>query len=201
VTADAAHAQRDTAEYIAGKKEDGGRDAACAVTVKGSQPALQRDIHDKITKDRGAEPDYADLDCSHGRIILRSIWVTGAAGIDFRHADQVYRIRRDAYDITGTYLSKEIVHGITSLDARRGTPEVLAQVTRGQRGIESVHWLRDTAWREDQNTGYAGNGPQVMASLRNIAVSLLHIAGVTEILRTLQAICRDRNRILDYLPL
>lgn len=201
VTADAAHAQRDTAEYIAGKKEDGGRDAAYAVTVKGNQPALQRDIHDKITKDRGAEPDYADLDCSHGRIILRSIWVTDAAGIDFPHADQVYRIRRDAYDITGTYLSKEIVHGITSLDARRGTPEVLAQVTRGQWGIESVHWLRDTAWREDQNTGYAGNGPQVMASLRNIAVSLLHIAGVTEILRTLQAICRDRNRILDYLPL
>ena len=75
----------------------------------------------------------------------------------------MYRIRRDAYDITGTYLSKEIVHGITSLDARRGTPEVLAQVTRGQWGIESVHWLRDTAWGEDQNTGYAGNGPQVMA--------------------------------------
>ena len=71
---------------------------------------------------RGAEPDYADLDCSHGRIILRSIWVTDAAGIDFPHADQVYRIRRDAYDIAGTYLSKEIVHGITGLDARRGTP-------------------------------------------------------------------------------
>lgn len=64
-----------------------------------------------------------------------------------------------------------------------------------------MHWLRDTAWRQDQNTGYAGNGPQVMASPRNIAVSLLPIAGVTEILRTLQAICRDRNRILDYLPL
>jgi predicted transposase YbfD/YdcC len=201
VTADAAHAQRDTADYIAGKEEDGGRDSDYAVTVKGNQPALQRAIYDKITTGRGTEPDYADLDCSHGRIILRSIWVTNAAGIDFPHADQVYRIRRDAYDITGTYLSKEIVHGITSLDARRGTPEVLAQVTRGQWGIESVHWLRDTAWREDQNTGYAGNGPQVMACLRNIAVSLLHIAGVTEILRTLQAICRDRNRILDYLPL
>ena len=66
---------------------------------------------------------------------------------------------------------------------------------------DSVHWLRDTAWREDQNTGYAGNGPQVMASLRNIAVSLLHLAGITEILRTLQAICRDRTRMLAYLPL
>ena len=90
---------------------------------------------------------------------------------------------------------------ILSAVEQSGTPEVLAQVTRGQWAIESVHWLRDTAWREDQNTGYAGTGPQVMASLRNIAVSLLHIAGVTEILRTLQAICRDRNRILDYLPL
>ena len=51
------------------------------------------------------------------------------------------------------------------------------------------------------NTGYTGNGPQVMASLRNIAVSLLHLAGITEILRTLQAICRDRTRMLAYLPL
>jgi hypothetical protein len=113
----------------------------------------------------------------------------------------VYRIRRDAYDITGTHLSKEIVHGITSLDAGRGTPEVIAQATRGQWGIESVHWLRDTAWTEDANTGYAGNGPQVMATFRNIAVSLLYHAGVTEITRTLQAITRDRTRMLSYLPL
>jgi predicted transposase YbfD/YdcC len=201
VTADAAHAQRDTAGYIAGPAEDGGRAADYAVTVKGNQPGLQRGIYDKVTADCPAEPAHVELDCSHGRIVKRSIWVTGAEGIDFPHADQVYRIRRDTYDITGTALAKEIVHGITSLDAERGTPGVLARITRGQWGIESVHWLRDTAWREDQNTGYAGNGPQVMASLRNIAVSLLHIAGVTEILRTLQAICRDRTRILDYLPL
>jgi Transposase DDE domain len=42
VTADAAHAQRDTAEYIAGTNEDGGREADYAVTVKGDQPGLQR---------------------------------------------------------------------------------------------------------------------------------------------------------------
>jgi predicted transposase YbfD/YdcC len=201
VTADAAHAQRDTAEYIAGKNEDGGREADYAVTVKGNQPGLQRDIYDKVTADCGAEPDHVETDYDHGRIVKRSTWVTSVGGIDFPHADQVYRIRRDTYDITGTALAKEIVHGITSLDAKRGTPSVLAHITRGQWGIESVHWLRDTAWREDQNTGYAGNGPQVMASLRNIAVSLLHLAGITEIIRTLQAICRDRTRMLAYLPL
>ena len=61
--------------------------------------------------------------------------------------------------------------------------------------------MRDTAWDEDANTGYAGNGPQAMATLRNLAVSLLYLNGVNEITRTLQAIARDRNRLLDYLPL
>jgi hypothetical protein len=40
-----------------------------------------------------------------------------------------------------------------------------------------------------------------MATLRNLAISLLYLNGVTEITRTLQAIARDRNRILDYLQL
>jgi hypothetical protein len=40
-----------------------------------------------------------------------------------------------------------------------------------------------------------------MATIRNIAVSLLYHAGVTENTRTLQAITRDRTRILSYLPL
>ena len=40
-----------------------------------------------------------------------------------------------------------------------------------------------------------------MATLRDLATSLLYLNGVTEITRTLQAITRDRNRILNYLPL
>jgi len=66
---------------------------------------------------------------------------------------------------------------------------------------DSVHWLRDTVWNEDANTGYAGNGPQIMATLRNLSVSLLYLAGVKEVTRTLQAIGRDRTRILNYLPI
>ncbi len=124
-----------------------------------------------------------------------------AGGIDFPHVTRVVRIRRDRYDITGALISKEIVHAVTSLDAEQASPADLAAIARGQWGIESVHWLRDTAWNEDANTGYAGNGPQVMATLRNLTVSLLYLAGVKEVTRTLQAIGRDRNRILNYLPI
>ncbi len=196
VTADAAHAQHDTAAYVAGE-----RHSDYLLQVKGNQPGLQRAIYDKINAECGTTPDHVSLDYGHGRIVRRSLWVTAAGGIEFPHAAQVTRIRRDTYDLTGAALAKEIVHGITSLGPGRGTPAVLAGLTQGQWGIESVHWLRDTAWREDQNTGYTGDGPQVMATLRNIAISLLHLAGITEINRTLQRITRDRTRALLFLPL
>jgi predicted transposase YbfD/YdcC len=198
VTADAAHASRETAAYIAGE-----RGADYLLTVKGNTPGLQRAIFDKIQSEcDAAAPDHADTDRSHGRTVRRSLWAAAAGeSIDFPHAAQVVRIRRDTYDIDGTAIAKEIVHGATSLDAGRATPEALAALARGQWAIEALHWIRDTAYREDQSTGYAGDGPQVMATLRNAAISLLRIAGITQISRTLQAFSRDRTRILNVIPL
>ena len=196
ITADAAHAHDDTAEYLAGE-----RGSDYFLFVKGNQPGLQRAIYDKVNADRPGQPDTVELDYGHGRIIKRSLWVTNAGDIEFPHAAQVVRIRRDSYDITGAALSKEVVHAVTSLDGDDAGPADLAAIAKGQWGIESVHWLRDTAWSEDANTGYTGDGPQVMATFRNLAISLLHLSGVTEITRTLQAITRDRTRLLKFLPL
>ena len=156
VTADAAHAQRETAQYIAGKKQDGGRESDYFLFVKGNQPSLQRAVFDAVQEQGPRDPDHTELDRGHGRTVRHSIWVAAAD---------------------------------------------LARIARGQWSIESMHWLRDTAYAEDANTGYAGNGPQVMATFRNLAISLLHLAGATEITRTLQAIARSRNRVLDYLSL
>lgn len=41
-------------------------------------------MFDAIQHDGPREPDYTELDCGHGRIIRRSIWVTSADGTDFR---------------------------------------------------------------------------------------------------------------------
>jgi hypothetical protein len=40
-----------------------------------------------------------------------------------------------------------------------------------------------------------------MAALRNIAISLLRLAGTTQITRTLQAVSRSPARALDIIPL
>jgi hypothetical protein len=144
VNGDAAHAQAETAAYIAGRKEDGNRGSDYFLFAKGNQPSLQRAIYDAIRAGGPREPDHVELDYGHGRIVKRSIWVTDAAGLDFPHAAQVARIRRDGYDLTGSRISKEIVHAVTSLDPQRAGAADLARVARGQWGIESVHWLRDT---------------------------------------------------------
>lgn len=202
LTADAAHSSAETARYIAGKEEEGGREADYFLYVKGNTPSLQRACFDAVqASGEGRAPDHTELDRSHGRAVRRSIWVTDATGTGFPQAARVARIRRDRYDSDGALIGKEIIHAITSLDAKKAGAEALAGIARGQWGIESVHWVRDTAWAEDANTGYAGNGPQAMATLRNLAVSLLYLNGVKEVTRTLQAIARDRNRVLDYLPL
>jgi predicted transposase YbfD/YdcC len=201
VTGDAAHAQRETAAYIAGPPEHGGRGADYLLFVKGNQASVQHAVFDAIQAGCPREPDHTETGYGHGRIIRRSLWVTDAAGLDFPHVTQAIRIRRDGYDLTGAHISKEIVHAVTSLDPGHASPADLARIARGQWGIESVHWLRDTAYQEDSDTGYTGNGPQALATCRNIAISLLYLAGVTQIARTLQAIGRDRKRMLSYLPL
>ena len=204
ITADAAHAHRETAEYIAGRKDDGNREPDYFLFVTANQPSPQHAIYDAAQHDGPHEPDHTEMDYRHGRIIRRSIRVTEAGNPDFPHAARVTRIRRDSHDshdITGTLTSKETVHAVTSLDQDRASPADLAKIARGQQGTKSVHWPRDTAHSEDANTGYTGNGPQVMATFRNPAVSLPYLARITQITRTLHAIGRDRIRMLNYLPL
>ncbi len=142
VTADAAHAQHATAEYIAGSEEDGGRGSEYFLFVKGSQPSLQKAIFGAIQHDGPRDPDHTELDYGHGRVIRRSLWVTGAGDIDFPHVSRAVRIRRDGYDASGTLISKEIVHAVTSLDEDQASAADLAKLARGQWGIESVHWIR-----------------------------------------------------------
>jgi len=171
------------------------------VTVKGNQPGLQTAVFDKIQADCGLDADHVAVQEGHGRIVKRSLWVTDADGVDFPHATQIARIRRDVYNLAGQMVSKEIVHAVTSLDAGRAGPARLAGLAQGQCGIESIHWIRDALYREDDNTAYTGGGPQVMATLRNLAISLLHLNGITKIKTTLQEIGRDRDRVLTVLPL
>jgi hypothetical protein len=67
----------------------------------------------------------------------------------------------------------ETVYGVTSL-----APARLLALVRAHWTIEHrLHWARDVPFDEDRSQIRHGAGPQVMATLRNLAISLLRLAG------------------------
>lgn len=193
VTMDAAHTQKDTAEYLAGK-----RGFDYFLTVKGNQPTLQKSVIKKILPILEDDPGHVVTERGHGRIKQWKTWTTDAAGIEFPHVRQVACIRRDVFALDGTWISKE--HALIVTSSEKATPAEVHTYVRQHWGIENKsHYVRDTVWREDAQQVYIGSGPQVMATLRNMAAGLLRLNGFTKIKETTEWIARDRNRALPLL--
>ncbi len=170
VTADALHTQRATADYVHGRGAD------FAFPVKDNQPGLFDVLDDLPWRD--APVASAATDRGHGRITTRTIQVLDAPGdLPFPHVSQAYLIERHVTALDGTPLSDVAALGVTSLDATRASPETIAALVRGQWAIESLHWLRDTLYREDHSAVRTRSGPRAMAALRNLAIGALHQAG------------------------
>lgn len=95
----------------------------------------------------------------------------------------MFRIERTRTKLDGTSPTREVVYGLTDLPgtSAKAAREILALV-RGHWTIENkLHWVRDVTYDEDRSQVRKGNGPRVMASLRNIAISLLRLAGANNI--------------------
>ena len=63
----------------------------------------------------------------------------------------------------------------------------LAVILRGHWGIEDrLHWVRDMDFDEDHSQIRTASGPRIMASLHNLAISILRLAGTTSIAAALR---------------
>jgi len=190
VTVDAMHTQTDTAQLIV---EAGGD---YVFTVKGNQPTLYAACKALPWRD---VPAHRVTTKGHGRRVTRTIKVlTAPAWVDFHGAVQIAQLRR-----TVTKAGKktvEVVYLITSADAHTTTPSMLAAWVQGHWGIENrLHWVRDVTFDEDRSQVRTGAGPQVMATLRNVVISLLRLAGWTNIAHALRHHAADQRRPLALL--
>ena len=87
---------------------------------------------------------------------------------------------------------------ITSAEA---TPATLAAWVQGHWALENkLHYVRDVAYAEDASrVRTAGYAPQIMATLRNTAISLLRLAGVQNITEALRHHDRRPDKIITLL--
>jgi predicted transposase YbfD/YdcC len=170
ITADQMHTQRGHAAFL---KERG---AYYLFTVGGNHPKLLFALM-SLPWD-GRRVAFRSRDVGHGRIETRRIKVYAAPkDLPFPDVTRVFRVERHFTDLDGKLLSYEVALGITSLPKRKATPAVIAGVLRGHWGIESLHFVRDGTYAEDASQVRTGSSPRVMATFRNVSISLLKLMG------------------------
>lgn len=177
VTIDAMGCQKEIASMIT----DQGADYVLA--LKENQPQLHEDVREMF--DQARRTDFADLDhdfCEtvnkgHGRIETRRCWaVSDPDYISYVNDRQEWHgltsmVMVEAERLVDGKTTRQVRYYISSLPNRA---EALLAAVRGHWGIEnSVHWVLDIAFREDDSRVRKGNAPENLAVLRRMALNML----------------------------
>jgi predicted transposase YbfD/YdcC len=146
------------------------------LAVKGNQETLREDIVRHFAElDKQACDYHESVEKDHGRIETRQCWVSDdTAGIGNPgqwpglHAVAMVRSTRQIREQTTT----DTRYYITS--ATQGAAKRLAQHVRAHWGIEnSLHWVLDVAFNEDQCRIRVGNAAANFTLIRHLALNIL----------------------------
>ena len=153
------------------------------LSLKGNQSNLHEDVvllFDDLAASNFTAYPYSygrTVDKGHGRIEIRRCWT-----IDYLSLDGSLRGADNWRNLTTLVKvqSERFIDGKRSIDDRyfiasyRDTACHILQHTRQHWHIEnSLHWVLDIAFREDECRIRKGNGPQNFAVLRHVALNLL----------------------------
>lgn len=197
VTADALHAQRDHARFLVEEKG-----AHFVLSLKGNQPSLASLAELAFS---GVAHEHSTRDKAHGRIEHRHYAVVKIgerlqASLNFPYARSIVRVYRERYDLKGTLLSSETSYYLTDLSGYLARVEALAYYIRGHWGIENrSHHVRDVTFDEDRCQVRKGGAPQVLATLRNLTISILRLVGFKNVAAGCRWAAWDHRRALPLL--
>ncbi len=119
-----------------------------------------------------------------------------SGSLTFPYAAQVFCLQPDVTQIVTGKFRSETVYGLTRLTPQKASPARLLTLNRNHWSIENrYHWVRHVTFDEDRSQIRKAAGGQVMAGRRNLALSLLRMAGATDIAQALrywvcQGLCR-----------
>ena len=132
------------------------------------------------------------------RVPLKAVTVNH---LSFHHGAQVLHVTRKTRDLQANHRRwpTVVVYAITSLPFAHASPARLTDLIRGHWAVEALHHIRDTTYAEDASQLRTGTAPQVMATLRNLAIGVLGRAGPVNLAAALRHHARDPARPLATL--
>jgi predicted transposase YbfD/YdcC len=194
LTVDALHTVRSTAKALHRNGID------FVMTVKENTPKLFAAL-DALPWEQ-TPIGHTSTERAHGRITRRTVQTLPAPeNLPFPHVGQAFLIERSVTDLKGKNLSSVAALGVISLNPDQADPARVAGLVRGHWAIESMHWIRDTLYREDQSKVRTRSGPRVMAALRNLATGAHRLAGRTDITEATRWASRYMDRPFQILNL
>jgi predicted transposase YbfD/YdcC len=174
VTIDAMGCQVDIADNIVAHKAD------YVLALKGNQPNLEAEVKDYFDTAPAAELAVkTTVEKGHGRIETRIATVSG--NVDWIASERSYP-GEPGFTTIKTLIkvqSRTERHDRCSFDTRyfisSAPPDIerMANAVRAHWGVESMHWLLDVAFGDDQSRYRTGHGAKNMAVVRRFALGLV----------------------------
>ena len=176
ITIDAMGCQKDIAEMIIKKEAD------YILALKANQGNLYEDVKSFLEQEAKREKEFHDTslkyfeetDKAHGRIETRKCWVT-------EETDWIYK-KENWRGLTSIAMVESIrtLNGKTTKEKRfyiaslPPNAEIIGKAVRSHWGIEnSLHWVLDMTYREDESRIRDKNAAENLAIIRHTSLNML----------------------------